>query len=1845
MGRAYTNHNYPHTSNQTDTDHDHEQEQEQGPGSEMNTSTEDSFVESKVEEEPAPTTHIEISQEYAMGVAVPQEQGEDAMEEKRGSGESVLQEVFPRMSVDARKQLFEKVKSLLEVQKRVLYADCGFALEQAAEFIDSPDALGFVDECLSGIVDIFLQQRATTVKKELLIHFEKVLKGTVEIALWDLQKNHNLHHLESLMRVFTETEWFYSDVVDSNPFGLHFGISARNRMVDLFAQKNGWTILGQVLQGKVSVQRRESQWNAESPTNRQTNGLSGHELYLVLSTIAAAQSRLRPEHEEYLVSACELVMQHLGSMKEEELKKEKSEELSRIHECLASILGEHHESLRKFLMELSLKALKAQAFPLKKLGLDLICQFTNSTDKFDRTFNSNYNQVKGSSFSRGYRMGAMNMEGSNNEEADSEKSEELKAWLLENNIVDTLFSSDEFCHPVLLGRSKDLLYYMMRVDALKDSHIDLMFKSSMKQHESVRGAIQALLAELVVDKEAPDTITSYILNCARRLSLEGNGANTYFEDVLFFTEKLVKAEQHVGNLHNFSQMKPETLRALVELFFVLVHGFRQLDDPKRRQVMEYLVQVLRSRNTSSELREEYVTRCLRALEESRQNVNVRSKLRTRVFNAYELLRRIIEMYHPNAYGGNIHMQGANQGVSQNQSETASHEDDGVRILKPGASQTEIVENLEKETGALELVIDETCQFARSMADNSGDRELWTLYMKTLRTRLEFLRFCLERSHLMLSFDLINELWTTLRTPEERELLMVWLRKTAWVDSGLEPGISADVAKRVFSSLLCERTDFATFSEHSFRCFSAFFLDVNRDELELRQMKQQQLPSSASGNNPQDEEDANSTEYAADKSRKKSGLFTFGFGRNKKAEAERKPASGSSSPPQSPKSVERVKGVEKEQKGIPEQQEDSQMVGLETLWMIVVSAPQTTSLRAMKLLLQVQCKLEAETLLMSPNQSLQRRTAFLDKIFMLLGRLSAEGKAVECAESKVRRCIQLLRNYLDIFPLPSRHRPHKMPTGPTMHLTIHHNLVLLFSKADVGKVIQQFSHPRIRHESGYHLISQGIVVDYNEDDGKHEICFENGKKVTQDMRMLQFHSGNANATTTSYKLVKQPPQSGANHSSSANPNQNQNQNQNGRWPQEVLDQYHPVTIKCKGSMTLKELRFIVLSLLGQQKRQTAVLNMSNLLMDVHLPAPVTSPSASPRAASAGATFAQEHVRRISVFPPGKSLQEMLSPGSEGSAVRAEQHTIFVSSESNEEGKGNEVDRGAYVQFVQDEDLPSYLICREGSPYAAQLLSLLNSKVLVDEVRVELWRLLTELPTDQTWLKRILDPECDLRNSLSAPKGGNDQLQSIYLCMIAEQVLEKDPTEWGPAFAQKGGLAVVIQLLHGLLSLPPSRFSQWQQLTGLPVLIHILRFFVLVFPDSISTDQMKEEIVVVAANALLLVHASCSGSSRRSTSTHGEGSSGGEEPYGYDDERNGYVSDSYSKTNTTASSNNSGLRPVEETDGAMQQVLLETLEVAAGMLHGSANTKVSLVLTFLRACPSIMEILVVNAYHRVRSAVRQLLMMLCDCSGKACQLVEELALKALQQVSVRCKTCNDFFQFLTQQLLRGVFNRASFVEKIAMSLIHYPSPTVDQQRKEAKLLSGFENGNAYARPMQREEAHDAYRTATANLSDLSLIGQLKLLKGLIEHEPVLASDRNGSTLRSLAEAILTRYLLTTATAENPDVASIATLPQTREAAFLLLKVLVDANPSIMLRVTELYTGYIDKTPVPVTRMGRLEWSFKSTDARKAPFGFVGLVNEGATCYQNSVLQQLLMSPRLNHCTSGCDRSGEGCGKGEG
>lgn len=55
----------------------------------------------------------------------------------------------------------------------------------------------------------------------------------------------------------------------------------------------------------------------------------------------------------------------------------------------------------------------------------------------------------------------------------------------------------------------------------------------------------------------------------------------------------------------------------------------------------------------------------------------------------------------------------------------------------------------------------------------------------------------------------------------------------------------------------------------------------------------------------------------------------------------------------------------------------------------------------------------------------------------------------------------------------------------------------------------------------------------------------------------------------------------------------------------------------------------------------------------------------------------------------------------------------------------------------------------------------------------------------------------------------------------------------------------------------------------------------------------------------------------------------------------------------------------------------------------------------------------------------------------------------------------------------------------------------------------------------------------------------------------------------------------------------------------------------------------------------WNYSPKALRKATCGFVGLLNLGATCYMNSVLQQIFMVPQFRRGLLSCEVENQGVG----
>lgn len=247
--------------------------------------------------------------------------------------------------------------------------------------------------------------------------------------------------------------------------------------------------------------------------------------------------------------------------------------------------------------------------------------------------------------------------------------------------------------------------------------------------------------------------------------------------------------------------------------------------------------------------------------------------------------------------------------------------------------------------------------------------------------------------------------------------------------------------------------------------------------------------------------------------------------------------------------------------------------------------------------------------------------------------------------------------------------------------------------------------------------------------------------------------------------------------------------------------------------------------------------------------------------------------------------------------------------------------------------------------------------------------------------------------------------------------------------------------------------------------------------------------------------------------------------------------------------------------------------------------------------ITDLVLLNPNSAVRIAAAEQLIIICTCgaaSRVALQLIPQLLFSLLDTLVIEyANTSHEFFQLLC---------RLVNVAYITGCLL----PDTEQ------LLA---NEVAWLR-----KARDK--------NDVLIEGHLSLAKELlsfctIEQKCQLGSG-DGSLIKELLEDFLcpaSKLMLqlnkTGQLGEDPAI-PICDTPQTQAAAFDLLISLclncVDNFKQLVAMLTEMF--YSD----PETQI--TEWDYLPAVGPRPFQGFVGLKNAGATCYMNSVLQQLYM-----------------------
>ncbi|KAF5307812.1 hypothetical protein FQR65_LT06684 [Abscondita terminalis] len=260
--------------------------------------------------------------------------------------------------------------------------------------------------------------------------------------------------------------------------------------------------------------------------------------------------------------------------------------------------------------------------------------------------------------------------------------------------------------------------------------------------------------------------------------------------------------------------------------------------------------------------------------------------------------------------------------------------------------------------------------------------------------------------------------------------------------------------------------------------------------------------------------------------------------------------------------------------------------------------------------------------------------------------------------------------------------------------------------------------------------------------------------------------------------------------------------------------------------------------------------------------------------------------------------------------------------------------------------------------------------------------------------------------------------------------------------------------------------------------------------------------------------------------------------------------------------------------------------------------------------LTDLVLLNPSRSVRIAAAEQFIIICTCgaaSRLALRLITPLLFSLLDTLVLEnAQTSHEFFQLLCR-LVNCVY------------MMGCPFPTA-----EALLASEV-----------------AWLRRARGQHEVLLEGHLCLARELlcfmsIEQKCELGSADTGSLIKELLEDFLfpaSKLMLqlnrTGLLGEDPAT-PICDTPQTQAAAFdLLISLCINCVPNcrqLVIMLSDMF--YLDQ------ETAILEWDYLPTIGPRPLQGFVGLKNAGATCYMNSVLQQLYMVESIREGLLGCE-----------
>jgi len=1604
--------------------------------------------------------------------------------------------------VPAYKKLWGDVKKLLDEKSTVHFEDNGKAFSAVVERIRDKEAIDFAFSCLERSIGIFVDQRVSAVQSHLLIHFENVFIATCDIALFDIFENRSTRFLAALAKVMDPTCKHYEDEYEfdnrtrQKHLRSHGASHIRQKVIQKFIEKKGFDQLQAMIKGEIPINNNEN---------------IDLDIYCLLLAPFVKSSNLLPS--DIVKNISSYTMSQVDKISPERLAKEKPDDLIRIINLFIAVFGYSSKELRIFSLSLASKCFLSKVFPMQKFGLETLIRLMVDAHK-------NSLAVTPTKLSSKAAVSE-----------DIFGDEQMSQWLSKNQILENLFDDAKNTHPALVSKSKDLMEFMMKMNVMRDDQIDLVFKSSVGQHESTRGAIHALLAELVLSSSVPVDKSRYILQCASK------SIQDHHDDVVFFVEKLIECgvnqQEQMSHLRHqnennnrkgsnmitgsmnkllkITDLDPKVAESLLDIVWNLLVTCESIHDPKRNSLTQYIIDILANSQLSS-LRENYISKCLFQLRSinSFETESQAKQSQVKLLSAYTVLIGIVSLHPTNSKP----LRNNNEFGDNNSSKLRSSQDSNVR--SPSLTQEVLIDILETDHQLIDLIIDETGNFQA----HANEIE-YTDRIFLLQSRLDSLQYFLTKSEkLLLSFDQIKRLWKILEN--DRGLCFVWLQQIVLTslnsNSTTFTCISGEVINSFFSDILCSKDAFSDLTEDGFQCFAAFFLIANIGQQYITGEMRKSISKSNSGNN-------------SSINNNRSSNLSKEIVTN---EIVITSCSVTSS---------------------------EQIIGYEALWrLIIISSSIRASMMATNLLLQVQIHMED-----IPLENV--RNHFMEKIFSYLSSISSDNP------NQIVNAIRLLSSYLRLYELPSGLDPHEPARGKDLYLSIHHDETLTHSDADIGKIIEK----RFRSSGQSFQWFKGYFTSYDRKQDRHRVWFTDNDVKEYDMTTMT-------RVDTAGNMVFPPivPLSSTVVASSAKGDM-QFRLLPARLSQSLLKSititppesaqrasisYKPINIKIKEKASLTLLKSKILQAIYQTTgKESFYFGARSMILRV------VESSRNPQLPKQYKLLPTLEINSTSSTQNGSSyhIGSLLNNETElslefiprvKSSLAANSNNLFLSYQS------------PILMIVDGKNENQSEI-----DFFEILMNIISNSQISIISRSELWDdILMKLPTNRNILKSIKDSD-DWLKYLDIKY----LLRGIYFLQVAEELLlqsqssqqQNSDSEFYYKFLKNGHLSNICSLLNSLVNGDKNDNNNWEKTVAFPVLVRVIKICI---KEQKGSSPIFKDLITSLSNLLVIL-------------------------------LNLQKSDENKNISTKFSSDDLDL------------VCGDIIEIIEMIL----NIDILLVENFITKEIPIVEALLVISSASVREKLRKLLLRICTVeSNEKCVemsriLIQEHAAKSLEFVEIENSDASsassaDLFHFITELVKKNsdVLMQDLLIDVITNRIVGY---------KPSIISSNSFDDDEGATPSMIEQKANSIKNQ--NQQDSILIGFLDLLIVLLRSRSNRCSDPK---IRDrLLQCIFHSYLIAIPTPDDKKKCALATSHATRSRSYSLLLEIARSDKIALDWISSSLQDFINSVPYPPSsaKNPRAEWCFRADDTRKST-NFLGLINMGATCYQNSVLQQLFMQP---------------------